>query len=231
MASVVYKTHCDLCMSSFNSTTALLRHRLVKHRKADWVLSLPFYKGDEVVQLPPRSKKGRRSTTYKQWLGGIIDSINSCLHPKPPGKWCRVESYDIPKEFFQAMLGDMPNAFVNSVREKRHLRPPVWRFTCQVAEYKDYNIGDIIDALEKRSGVKLQCKKAYQGDKEIISEIHEKSGRTALEAAKARAHFVVGIGEGRATREFGLLWWPDMFSSNTHGKLTLGFFVSKVNFS
>ena len=91
------------------------------------------------------------------------------------GKWCCMERYDVPIEFFQAMLADMPNALVNSVKEKRHLRPPVWREASKVLSYKDYNIRDIIDAPEKRSGVKLQCKKAYQGDKEIISEIQEKS--------------------------------------------------------
>ena len=32
---------------------------------------------------------------------------------------------------------------------------------------------------------------------------------------------VVGNGEGRATREFEVIWWPDLFSDNRHGKLTL----------
>lgn len=39
---------------------------------------------------------------------------------------------------------------------------------------------------------------------------------------------VVGHGEGRATREFEVIWWPDLFSDSTHGKLTLRFYVSKV---
>lgn len=102
----------------------------------------------------------------------------------------------------------------------------------------------MVDALQKRIGVKLHIKKAYLGDKEISAFTEEQDGRTTLEAAKARAHertankfptlqiqIVVGRGEVRATREFELLWWPEMFSTNRHGKLTLRFFVSKVNFS
>lgn len=167
--------------------------------------------------------------------------LNSSLLPL--GKWCRVDRYDVPEEYLQALLADMPNAFINSIREKRHLRPPVWRETSKVLSYRDYHISDLVDALQKRSGVKLHIKKAYLGDKESAFT-DEQDGRTALEAAKARAHartanksptlqiqIVVGRGEGRATREFELLWWPEMFSTNRHGKLTLRFFVSKVNFS
>ena len=74
-------------------------------------------------------------------------------------------------------------------------------------------------------------------------ECINEDGRTALERAKARAHgqaanrtstlqiqIVVGRGEGRATREFELIWWPEMFSTSTQGKLTLRFYVSRMEF-
>lgn len=86
MALVVYKTHWDLCLCSFNITVALLWHRLVKHSQAETVSFLPFYKGEEVIQLLWTTKKGCRSATYKEWIGGVVDSVNSCLHPKAPGK-------------------------------------------------------------------------------------------------------------------------------------------------
>lgn len=82
----VYKTHCDHCPSTFNTTTSLLRHRDAKHSAAKMVRSLPFYNGQEVVRLPSTTRKGRRPASYKQWLMGIVDSMNSCLHPKAPGK-------------------------------------------------------------------------------------------------------------------------------------------------
>lgn len=157
------------------------------------------------------------------------------------GKWCRVERYHVPEDHFQALLADMPNAFINSARDKRHLRPPVWKEISRALHYRSYEIEDVVAALGERSGVTLCLKKTYLGDKEV-PECTKEDGRTALEKAKARAHgqtanmsptlqiqIVVGRGEGRATREFELIWWPEMFSSSKHGKLTLRFYVSRVN--
>lgn len=81
----IYKTHCDLCPAIFNTTTALLRHRSAKHAEAASVASLPFYSGEKMIDLPSRRWKGRRPLNYKQWLSGVVDSFNSCLHPKVPG--------------------------------------------------------------------------------------------------------------------------------------------------
>ena len=137
----------------------------------------------------------------------------------------------MPESYFEALLAPMPNAFPNSVRDKRHLRPPVWKETCQVFHYRDYHI---VAALEKRSGITFKLKKSYLGKKEITGSTQEQRGRDALEVAKAMAHshtanqtpmqhiqIVVGHGEGRAKRAFELIWWPEMFSSLKHGKLTL----------
>ena len=83
----VFKTRCDLCPSEFNTTTALLRHREAKHNiDAQPVTFLPFYNGQEILRLPPTIRRGRTSLSYKQWISGIVDSINSCLHPKSAGK-------------------------------------------------------------------------------------------------------------------------------------------------
>ena len=136
----------------------------------------------------------------------------------------------------------MPNAFINSAREKRHLRPPVWKELSRVLHFRTYEIEDLNTALGKQSGITLNLKKTYLGDKEVTARSNE-GGRTALEIAKARAHgqsasmlltlqvqIVVGRGEGRATREFELIWWPELFSTSKHGKLTLRFYVSRVNF-
>ena len=103
------------------------------------------------------------------------------------GKWCRVERFDVPEEYVQVLLADMPNAFLNSTRERRHLCPPVWKDTAKVMHYRTYEIGDIVAALGQRNGVTLQLKKSYLGEKEV-SECPKDDGRTALEAAKAKVH-------------------------------------------
>ena len=82
----VYKMRCDLCPSEFNTMTALLKHRETKHSGATKVSYLPFYNGQEMVGLLPEKRKGCRPASYKQWLDGIVDSIESCLHPKARGK-------------------------------------------------------------------------------------------------------------------------------------------------
>lgn len=105
-------------------------------------------------------------------------------------------------------------------------------------------MADIVTALGERSGVSLNLKRTYAGDKEVGESIIPLTGREALEAAKTRARgavtssqsptmqlqVIVGRGEGRATREFEIIWWPELFSNSDHGKLTLRFYVSKVLF-
>lgn len=83
------------------------------------------------------------------------------------GKWCRFERYDVPKEYVQVLLADMPNAFLNSTRERRHLHPPVWKDTAKVKHYRTYEIWDIVAALGQQNGVTLQLKKSYLGEKEV----------------------------------------------------------------
>ena len=71
------------------------------------------------------------------------------------------------------------------------------------------------------------------------------SGVSAIALAKAKARgasdtnqqptccasLVVGEGEGRATREFEVIWWPDMYQDQRRGKLTLRFYVGKVHYT
>ena len=147
----------------------------------------------------------------------------------------------MPEEYVQILLADMPNAFITSRREKRHLRPPVWREKSNVFHYRDHDLDDTVNALGRQSAVPLKLKKTYVGNKEVEERIEPQNAREALEAAKERARrgtanvsptmkiqMVVGPGEGRLTREFEVIWWPELFSSTNHGKLTLRLYISKV---
>ena len=150
------------------------------------------------------------------------------------GEWCRVERYYVPETYIQALLSSMPNAFINSAREKRHLRPPVWSEKSRVFHYKDHEVNDVISALSYQSSVPLELKKSYRGNMEVAASNELLTAQQALQAAKERARskksstiptrqieIVVGNGEGRATRVFEVIWWLDLFSDNRHGKLTL----------
>lgn len=86
----LFLKRATICPSEFNTTTALFRHREAKHHiDAHSVTFLPFYNGQEVIRLPSRIRRGWRSSSYKQGISGIVDSINSCLpvHPKAAGKY------------------------------------------------------------------------------------------------------------------------------------------------
>ena len=105
-------------------------------------------------------------------------------------------------------------------------------------------MSDIVSALADRSGVHLNVKKNYAEDVEVEETDSPLTARRALEAAKAlskgeekgrksptmQLQIIVGRGEGKATREFEIILWPELFANTTHGKLTLRFFISKVLF-
>ena len=63
----------------------------------------------------------------------------------------------------------MPNVYVNSAREKRHFRPPVWKDITRVLLFLTYFIEDIVNALGEQSGSKSYLKKTYLGNKEVNS--------------------------------------------------------------
>lgn len=93
----------------------------------------------------------------------------------------------MPREYVQILLADMPNAFINKAREKRHLRPPVWREASKFLHCRDFHMSDIVSALADRSGIPLNVKKKYAGDVEVEETSSPLTGREALEAAKSRA--------------------------------------------
>lgn len=94
-----------------------------------------------------------------------------------PGKWSRVERYHVPEKYAQVLLADMPNAFLNIAREKRHFCPPVWREKAKVLHYRNHDINDVISALGQQSAIPLALKKCYVGDKELAERNEPQNAR------------------------------------------------------
>lgn len=104
-------------------------------------------------------------------------------------------------------------------------------------------------ALAEQQVVELKTSAAFRYGIEVRFERFT-STNEAVEAAKRRAfsrftskpaerqtptslpEIVVSTGEGRATREVELIWWPNMYQSlsGDYGKLTVRFFVLKTTF-
>ena len=125
---------------------------------------------------------------------------------------------NVQLDFFGHLLSKV-GAKLNSVKELRHLRPPMWKERTLQMSFKSYSIGDLEQAFSEQSLVKLCLTKSFYGTTELPSSVlgHELSGRAALEAAKQRriaqkaslqSQINVGVGEGRATRECKLIWSP-----------------------
>ena len=81
----------------------------------------------------------------------------------------------------------------------------------------------------KQNTVELHLSKAFSGSKEMEDTAPRLYGRAALEAAKRKrvhqqaslkSELICGNGEGRATREFELIWSP-IYDSSGNGMLTL----------
>lgn len=137
----------------------------------------------------------------------------------------------------------MPGSFVNRVQERCHLKPPVYKDKAMVMTYRLFDVEEVTSAF-RHSKISLQLQKSYSGD-EVIPVRPRLSGMEAIEAAKAQVHpgsshsnipsitsmevkIIVGEGEGRLTREFEMIWWPNMFNTSGHGKLIFLYFIAKV---
>lgn len=134
---------------------------------------------------------------------------------------------------------------VNAVRDAPHRSQPSYNSNTRKISYKIFYPNCFFDALEE-SHVSLTTEATYSGN-----EVHEDSSSvTALTAeeeiqrAKQRAHtpgqkrkrpsskscLVVGLGEGRATWEIELIWWPDLYPVTEHGQLVVRMFIEKCEF-
>ena len=97
------------------------------------------------------------------------------------------------------------------------------------------------------SSTTLTTNKSFRGEGEVVDcNPVRLTGMSAIAQAKAnasgltrqqcqkltcRASFVVGYGEGRATRELEVIWWPDIYTNQQRGKLALRLYVAKVMFT
>ena len=135
----------------------------------------------------------------------------------------------------------MPSALANSVKRVCHWRQPVWKKEATKISYKCFEIDEVRSTLNQQSAVPLIEEKAFDGDEEV-EDIPVMTGREAIALAKARVRgeqrdvrmptccssLIVGLGEGRATRELEIIWWPDLYSSGNHGKICFRYYVAKL---
>ena len=135
------------------------------------------------------------------------------------------------------------------MRDVKYYKQPIHYESTRRFSYKIYDLDVVLKALADQGIVRLQTSAAFRHGVEVNFQRFT-STEEAVEAAKQRAfsrfttrvqgeqqtptsrsEIVISAGEGRATRELELIWWPNMFRScRDYGKLTVRFFVSKTTF-
>lgn len=158
------------------------------------------------------------------------------------GNWQTLEFNMVSKKFFQQLLKTLGNPQPHAVREQHHWRAPILSSLARKVTYRFYDLCKLKTALEFQNTVALKEKVNWNGDKQVEENLCQLDPREALAAAKSRAHnkkvskdritcksnIVVGYGEGRATRELDIIWWPNLYRTNVLGKMCIRLFVSRV---
>ena len=147
----------------------------------------------------------------------------------------------VPSKFFQQLLKDLGDPQPHAVRNTSHWRPPILKSSARKVTYRLFDIQIFMDAMEKQNTLAVKEKVLWSGDLEVSAISMTVDPREALAAAKNRAHgqgprnrvtcqsnFVVGLGEGRATRELDIIWWPNLYNSAALGKLGIRLYVNRV---
>ena len=147
----------------------------------------------------------------------------------------------VPSKYFQQLLKCLENPQPHSVRNAQHWRAPILTSSATKVTYRFFELNQVKTALEKQDTVSLKEQVLWSGDKEVTDNLTEIDPRDALIAARRKAHgqaprdeitcksdMVVGYGEGQATRELDLIWWPNLYRSVFLGKLCIRIYVSRV---
>lgn len=82
----------------------------------------------------------------------------------------------VPGSYFSHLLAQVDSASVNSIKEVRHMKPPIWTDSTKNISYKTYSLEDVEDALNEQEQVRLKVQQAYSGSQEI-QESRELFGR------------------------------------------------------
>ena len=156
----------------------------------------------------------------------------------------KIDSQQVPKKYFEYFIGKL-KAQVNGVRLVSHKAQPSYKSLTRKISYKIFDSEHFLEALEE-GDVSFDQDILYSGNSPVEREqmIAPLSAEEEILRAKQRAHvlvrkskrpssktsLIVGYGEGRATREIEIIWWPDLYSMSEHGQMVIRIFLEKCEF-
>ena len=167
-----------------------------------------------------------------------------CEHILFSGRWVKIDSHQVPKKYFEYFIGSM-KAEVNSVRLVSHKSQPSYQSLTEKISYKLFDVDNFLEALdggevsfdqdmlfcgnnpadECTTNAALSAEEEIARAKKRATEHGVKGKRPS-----SKTSLIVGHGEGRATREVELIWWPALYKMSEHGQLIIRFFLEKCEF-
>jgi len=124
-----------------------------------------------------------------------------------------------------------------------HRAQPAYQGSTKKISYKLFDIELFWDALEEQSIVPFTNEALFAGNEQCNDDTEVLSVEEEIERAKqqsreglrrkrssSKSSLIVGYGEGRATREIELIWWPNLYRLTNHGRLVIRIYISKCEF-
>lgn len=150
-----------------------------------------------------------------------------------------MDCLQVPAEYFSQMLNTLESPALDSIRDTVHKRQPMFRRKARRLSYKIYEEELFRRLLEEQDMLQLKTGALFRNDTEV-PDISDMDVEDALAFAKRRAKqpvarptsrsvLEIGLGEGRTTREVEFIWWPNLYSFSSYGKLTVRFYVKKTS--
>lgn len=157
----------------------------------------------------------------------------------------KIDSHQVPKEFFGYFIAKL-GVQVNAVRQVRHRAQPCYQSATLKVSYKLFHLDQLLSALEEQPIVSPHRELLFEGN-EISNAGHEGNLSAEDEIARAKARMYtpagnkrrrpssksslqVGLGEGRATREVEIIWWPNLYTVTEHGQMIIRMYIHKCDF-
>lgn len=149
----------------------------------------------------------------------------------------------MPKQYFDYFITKL-GVQVNAVRKVCHRGQPCYQSATLKVSYKLFRLEQLVGALEEQPLVNLQRQLLFEGN-EICSNQGDLFAEDEIARAKARVHtpagkkkrrpsskslLQVGLGEGRATREVEIIWWPNVYTVTEHGQMIIRMYIQKCDF-
>lgn len=147
----------------------------------------------------------------------------------------KIDSHQVPKKCFEYFIGSM-KAQVNSVRLVCHKSQLNYQSLTEKMSYKLFDFDNFLEALDEGE-VSFHQAMLFSGNNPADEGKRNAplSAEEEIARAKKRVHehgvkrkrpssktsLIVGHGEGRATREVELIWWPALHKKSEHGQLVI----------